>query len=103
MEMNQHHSHIATPAGEDTRIIQIGAEDPLPTDHLWFEGNGYWIYAAEQPRSAWREHIHDCAQVTVGLEPARVQSEWRTGAAHRPSHRELSGNAVSVIPPGEPH
>jgi len=91
-----------TAEREDTRIILIGAEDPLPSQHFWFEGNGYWIYAAEQPRSAWREHTHDCAQVTIGLEPAHVHAEWRTGS-RPPGHRELTGNAVSVIPPGEPH
>ena len=39
----------------DTRIILVGAEDPLPSEHFWYEGSGYWIYAADQPRSAWRE------------------------------------------------
>ena len=89
-------------APEDTRLILVGAEDPLPSQYFWFEGKGYWIYAAEQPRSAWREHVHDCAQVTVGLEPAHMHAEWRTGA-RSPDHRELSGNLVSIIPPGEPH
>ncbi|HVW87612.1 MAG TPA: AraC family transcriptional regulator [Bryobacteraceae bacterium] len=89
--------------GEETRIILVGAEDPLPSEHFWFEGEGYWIYAAEQPRSAWREHTHDCAQVTIGLEPAHVHAEWRTGATRSPNHRELTGNAVSIIPPGVPH
>jgi AraC family transcriptional regulator len=87
---------------EDTRIILVGAEDPLPSEHFWFEGKGYWIYAADQPRSAWREHTHECAQVTIGLEPAHVHAEWRSGS-RPPGHRELSGNAVSVIPAGEPH
>jgi AraC family transcriptional regulator len=87
---------------EDTRIILVGAEDPLPSEHFWFEGKGYWVYAADQPRSAWREHTHDCTQVTIGLEPAHVHAEWRSGSKP-PGHRELSGNAVSVIPAGEPH
>jgi AraC family transcriptional regulator len=86
----------------DSRLILVGAEDPLPSEHFWFEGNRFWIYTAEQPRSTWREHTHDCAQVTIGLEPAHMESEWRTGSKP-PSHRELSGNAVSVIPPGVPH
>jgi AraC family transcriptional regulator len=86
----------------DSRLILVGAEDPLPSDHFWFEGSGFWIYTAEQPRSTWREHTHDCAQVTIGLEPAHMESEWRTGGKP-PSHRELSGNAVSIIPPGLPH
>src|SRR5271154_1467929 len=86
----------------DSRLILVGAEDPLPSDHFWFEGNGFWIYTAEQPRSTWREHTHECAQVTIGLEPAHMESEWRTGSKP-PTHRELSGNAVSIIPPGVPH
>jgi AraC family transcriptional regulator len=86
----------------DSRLILVGAEDPLPSEHFWFEGNRFWIYTAEQPRSTWREHTHDCAQVTIGLEPAHMESQWRTGSK-APSHRELSGNAVSIIPPGVPH
>jgi AraC family transcriptional regulator len=86
----------------DSRLILVGAEDPLPSEHFWFEGSGFWIYTAEQPRSTWREHTHDCAQVTIGLEPAHMESEWRTGSKP-PSRRELSGNAVSIIPPGVPH
>lgn len=93
---------IGMANGTDTRIILVGAEDPLPPDHFWFENDGYSIYAAEQPRSAWSEHTHDCAQITIGLEPARVHAEWRTGSSVA-AHRELSGNAVSIIPPGEPH
>src|ERR1700722_10634262 len=88
--------------GDETRMILVGAEDELPSEHVWYEGSGYSIYAAEQPRSAWREHTHDCTQVTIGLEPAHVHAEWRTGSKP-PGHRELSGNAVSVIPAGEPH
>jgi len=87
---------------EDTRIILVGAEDPLPSEHFWFEGAGYWIYAADQPRSAWRDHTHECTQVTIGLEPAHVHADWRRGS-RPPGHRELSGNAVSVIPAGELH
>jgi AraC family transcriptional regulator len=89
--------------GGDRRIILVGADDPLPSDHFWFEGGGYSIYAAHQPRSTWSEHTHDdSAQVTIGLEPAHVHAEWRTGTRTR-VRRELSGNGVSIIPPGEPH
>jgi AraC family transcriptional regulator len=87
---------------EDSRLILVGAEDPLPSQHFWFEGEGYWIYTAEQPRSTWREHTHPCAQVTIGLEPAHMESHWRTGS-RPPHHRELSGTAVSIIPAGVPH
>jgi AraC family transcriptional regulator len=88
-------------AREDKRNILVGADDPLPSHHFWFEGDGYWIYAAEQPRSTWREHTLDCTQVSIGLE-ARARMEWRTGS-RSPDHREMSGNGVAVIPPGEPH
>jgi AraC family transcriptional regulator len=84
-----------------TRHILVGATQELPSGHLWYEGRGYAIYAAEQPRSAWREHTHDCVQVTIGLEPAHVQTAW--GGTTSSGQRELSGNIVSIIPPGEPH
>src|ERR1700739_3658360 len=81
--------------------ILVGATQELPSGHLWYEGRGYAIYAAEQPRSAWQEHTHDCVQVTTGREPAHVQAAW--GETTSRGQRELSGNIVSIIPPGEPH
>ena len=87
---------------DETRIILVGADDELPSEHVWYEGSGYSIYAAEQPRSSWREHTHDCVQITIGLEPAHVQAAWGSGS--KPAgQREISGNIVSIIPPGEPH
>ena len=83
------------------RPVLVGAEDPPPSQDFWFEGDGYCIYAAVQPRSRWREHTHDCAQVGVGLE-ARVLVERRTGS-RSPERREASGNVVAIVPPGEPH
>ena len=87
--------------GGKVPLIRAGAEDPLPSEYLWFEGSGYWIYAAEQPRSSWREHTHDCVQVSIGLE-ARARMDWWPGS-QASAHREMSGNIVSVIPPGERH
>ena len=84
------------------RIILIGANDPLPKDHFWFDADGFSVYAAKQPRSMWNEHVHDCVQVTVGLEPAHMQAEWRAGGKHRQS-KEFIGNAVTVIPAQVPH
>jgi AraC family transcriptional regulator len=81
--------------------VLVGAEDPLPSEHFWFEGDGYSIYRADRPRSRWREHTHDCAQISIGLE-ARVLMEWRMGS-RPPERREASGNVVAIIPPGEPH
>jgi AraC family transcriptional regulator len=86
----------------ETRLILVGAEDELPSQHVWYEGDGYSLYAAEQPASSWREHSHDCAQITVGLEPAHVQASWSRGSKAG-GQREISGNMVSIIPPGEPH
>jgi AraC family transcriptional regulator len=85
-----------------TRFILVGAQDELPSHHIWYEGDGYSIYAAEQPASSWREHSHDCAQITIGLEPAHVQATWITGSKAA-GQREISGNTVSIIPPEEPH
>ncbi|RZU39240.1 helix-turn-helix transcriptional regulator [Edaphobacter modestus] len=84
------------------RMILVGANDPLPDDHFWFEGEGFSVYAAKQPRSTWHEHVHDCVQVTVGLEPAHMHAEWRATGKLRQS-KEFIGNAVTVIPAHVPH
>jgi len=84
------------------RMILVGASDPLPEDHFWFDGEGFSVYAAKQPRSTWQEHVHDCVQVTVGLEPAHMHAEWRATGKLRQS-KEFIGNAVSVIPARVPH
>jgi AraC family transcriptional regulator len=83
-------------------LILLGADDPLPPGHFWFDGDRFSIYTAKQPRSTWQEHAHDCVQVTVGLEPAHMHAEWRTGAKPRES-KEFIGTAVSVIPADVPH
>ncbi len=84
------------------RMILVGANDPLPDDHFWFDGEGFSVYAAKQPRSTWHEHVHDCVQVTVGLEPAHMHAEWRATGRLRQS-KEFIGNAVTVIPGRVPH
>jgi len=83
-------------------MILVGANEPLPEDHFWFDGDGFCLYAAKQPRSTWQEHVHDCVQVTVGLEPAHMHAEWRPSGKLRQS-KEFIGNAVSVIPARIPH
>jgi AraC family transcriptional regulator len=88
--------------GGGLRAILVGANDPLPPDHFWFDGDGFSIYSAKQPRSTWSEHEHDCVQISVGLEPAHVQAEWRENGKVR-QQKEFIGNAVSVIPAGESH
>jgi AraC family transcriptional regulator len=91
---------VAQPSHE--RMILVGANEPLPEDHFWFDGEGFSLYAARQPRSTWQEHVHDCVQVTVGLEPAHMHAEWRATEKLRQS-KEFIGNAVSVIPAHVPH
>ena len=96
----QEHSSVTKPANQ--RMIMAGAVDPLPSDHFWFDGEGFSVYTATQPKSTWREHTHDCVQVTVGLEPAHMLAEWRSDSSSRHS-KELIGNAVTIIPPRVPH
>ena len=84
------------------QMILVGADDPLPPDHFWFDGEDFSVYTAKQPKSTWKEHVHDCVQVTVGLEPAHMHAEWRSGASLRQT-KELIGNAVTVIPAEVPH
>jgi AraC family transcriptional regulator len=91
---------VTQPSQE--RMILVGANEPLPEDHFWFDGDGFCLYAAKQPRSTWQEHVHDCVQVTVGLEPAHMHAEWRPSGKLRQS-KEFIGNAVSVIPARIPH
>jgi len=91
---------VTQPSQE--RMILVGANEPLPEDHFWFDGDGFCLYAAKQPRSTWQEHVHDCVQVTVGLEPAHMHAEWRASGKLRQS-KEFIGNAVSVIPARIPH
>lgn len=88
-------------AREDMRLVLAGADDALSAQSFWFEGDGYWIYAAEQPRNTWREHTHDCAQVTIGLE-VRGRLDWRASSGSL-ERQEVIGNAIAVIPPGVPH
>jgi AraC family transcriptional regulator len=88
-------------ARKDMRLILAGADDPLPAKFFWFEGDGYWIYAAEQPRSTWREHTHDCAQITIALE-VRGRLAWRASSRSL-KRQEVIGNAIALIPPGVPH
>jgi AraC family transcriptional regulator len=86
---------------EFKRLVLAGAGGQLPSKYCWFEGDGYWIYAAEQPPSTWHEQTNDRTQIGIGLE-ARAYLEWRTGSGSA-SRREVSGSGVAVIPAGEPH
>lgn len=82
--------------------ILTGIADDLPEDHAWRELPDYSFYLAEQPTTLWREHSHSCTQITVASDPAYIRAEWR-GASGAVQHRELSGDCVSIIPPGIAH
>lgn len=83
-------------------LVLEGAEQGLPPDHFSFDGRGFSIYTARQPRSSWVEHSHDWIQLRVGLEPAHMFAEWRTGEKSQ-RRKEFVGNSVSVSPDGESH
>ena len=89
-------------AAVETKHILKGLERTLPENHLWHELGGYSLYCAQQPTTHWREHSHDCTQITVALDPAFIRAEWR-GVAGSTQHREISGNCISIIPPGVAH
>jgi AraC family transcriptional regulator len=87
--------------GEEKHIL-TGIEHALPEKHVWCELSGYSLYWAEQPNTFWHEHSHSCTQITVALDPAYIRSEWR-GLAGSAQNRELSGDCISVVPPGIAH
>jgi AraC family transcriptional regulator len=80
----------------------IGLRPGPPPDHLWQEYGNYSIYAAEQHRSVWERHTHDCTQITVAMTPAQVRAEWQ-GRHGRVERRELGGDVIWIVPPGVPH
>jgi AraC family transcriptional regulator len=86
----------------EEKHILTGIERALPEKHVWRELSGYSLYAAEQPSTFWHEHSHSCTQITVALDPAYIRAEWR-GLAGSAQNRELSGDCVSIIPPGVEH
>jgi AraC family transcriptional regulator len=80
----------------------IGLHPGPPADHLWKEYDNYSLYTAQQHRSVWEKHTHDCTQITVALSPAQVRGEWN-GAGGKPERRELNGDMIWMVPPGVQH
>ena len=93
-------SHLATDGLH--KHFLLGLHPGPPPDHLWQEYGNYSIYAAEQHRSVWERHTHDCTQITVAMSPAQVRGEWQ-GIGGRFEHRELNGDMVWLVPPGVQH
>jgi len=79
-----------------------GLQPGPPPDHLWIDHSDYSIYTAEQHRSVWERHMHDCTQITVATSPAQVRGEWES-AGGRFATREMNGDMVWVVPPGVLH
>ena len=82
-------------------LVRAGVHDQLPSRYCWFEGNGYWIYAADQPPSVWHEQTDDFTLIGIGLD-ARASLEVRNGS-RQAFVREAAGSGVAIIPPGEHH
>jgi AraC family transcriptional regulator len=87
---------------DSSKHFLTGLYTSPPQDHVWQEWIGYSIYSANQHRSAWRKHSHDCTQLTVTLDPAYVRADWQD-APGRPMKRELSGDMIWLVPPGVSH
>jgi AraC family transcriptional regulator len=87
---------------ESSKQFLTGLSPSPPSGHIWQEHSGYGIYLADQHRSVWRKHSHNCTQVTVALDPAFVHAEWQDSAGLA-GERELTGDMVWIVPPGVSH
>lgn len=87
---------------DSSKYFLTGLYPAPPVDHVWQEWTGYSIYSADQHRSTWHKHSHDCTQLTVALDPAYVRAEWQDSPG-RPVKRELNGDMIWVVPPGLTH
>ncbi len=80
----------------------VGLKPGPPRDYVSQDYADYSLYTAEQHRSIWERHIHDCTQITVALSPAQVRGEWQ-GAHGHIERREMNGDMAWIVPPGIPH
>jgi AraC family transcriptional regulator len=80
----------------------VGLKPGPPREYVAQDFPDYSLYKAEQHRSVWERHIHDCTQITVALSPAQVRGEW-LGAHGRIERREMTGDMAWIIPRGVPH
>jgi AraC family transcriptional regulator len=80
----------------------IGLKPGPPDEYVSQDYDDYSIYTAEQHRSVWERHTHDCTQITVAMSPAQVRGEWQGGTG-RTERREMYGDMAWIIPPGVPH
>jgi AraC family transcriptional regulator len=87
---------------DNLKQFLIGLEPSPPPDHTWQEYSGYSIYSAEQDRSTWNRHSHDCTQITVASNPACVRAEWQSGSGQLGT-KEMNGDMAWIVPPGVEH
>src|ERR1700691_6205176 len=87
---------------DSSKQFLIGLEPSPPPNHIWQEYAGYSIYSADQERSLWSRHSHDCTQITVASNPANVRAEWQATAG-RSGTKEMNGDMVWIVPPGVQH
>jgi AraC family transcriptional regulator len=88
---------------DSSKQFLIGLEPSPPPNHIWQEYDaGYSIYSAEQERSLWSPHSHDCTQITIASNPACVRAEWQASTG-RVGTKEMNGDMVWVVPPGVEH
>jgi AraC family transcriptional regulator len=80
----------------------IGLTPGPPTDYVSRDYSDYSLYAAEQHRSTWERHTHDCTQITVAMNPAQVRAEWQGESGHI-DRREMNGDMAWIVPPGVEH
>ena len=89
-----------SPLGQQQFLI--GLSPGPPADYVSQDYSDYSLYAAEQHRSVWERHTHDCTQITIAMNPAQVRGEWQ-GENGRIERREMNGDMAWIIPPGVEH
>lgn len=94
--------NIAASDEDSQKHFLVGLHPGPPPEHVWQAYGNYSLYTAEQHRSVWERHVHDCTQITVAMSPAQVRGEW-DGAGGRRERRELNGDIVWIVPPGVEH
>jgi AraC family transcriptional regulator len=101
---HQEHPPTELQTGQENsrKHFLTGLQPGPPPDHMWHEYNDYSIYTAEQHRSIWQRHTHDCTQITIAMSPAQVRGEWE-GTGGRFATREMSGDMIWLVPPGVLH
>jgi AraC family transcriptional regulator len=87
---------------DSTKHFLTGLDPSPPPDHVWQNWGEYSLYSADQRRSTWQEHSHDCTQLTIAFEPANVSAVWQDSLGQL-SKRELHGDVIWVVPPGVSH